>query len=503
MFSNIICAALCGMGVIPVQIQADISNGFPSYTMVGYLSSEVRESRERVTAALKNCGYRIPAKRITVNLAPADFRKGGTAFDLPVAVAILTSLGALSKDDVADIAIFGELSLDGTVLPVRGILPMVNGLLKEGVKRFIIPEGNSGEGRLIKDAEVWCAGRLDDVPLILAGKKERLEACDVSVNTPEYEEDISDIESQSVLKRGLEIAAAGRHSFLMVGPPGAGKTMTAERIRSILPEMSGQEVLEVSEIYSAAGLLPAGGMITERPFRAPEPSVSERTVTGAGHLPVPGEISLAHRGVLFMDEMEEFRPAVLDAVRKTLEEKFIAATVNRRSAGFPCDYMLIGAMNPCRCGYYPDRNKCVCSRREIELYRRKISGPLLDRIDMTLAVENVRISDTGAKTGVSSAELRDNVKRAWDIQRERGYRGGDSNSSMTQADIKKHCAFTADAESMLTLLAAKKDLSMRGMSRVVKVSRTIADLAGSSIIDTEHVAEAFSYRGITTDFWRI
>ena len=503
MFSNILCAALNGITAIPVQIQADITNGFPSYTMVGYLSSEVRESRERVISALKNCGIRLPAKRITVNLAPADFKKGGTAFDLPVAVAILTSLDVLSKDDVKDTGIFGELSLDGTVLPVRGLLPMLNGLVKEGVKKFIIPCGNAGEGRLIRGAKVYIAEHLDEVRKILKEGGTPLQHVPGKAQDIDNGEDISDIEGQQVLKRGLEIAAAGRHSFLMMGPPGSGKTMTAERIRSLMPPMDEEEIIEVTEIYSAAGLLPSGGIMTERPFRAPYTTVTEKTMTGYGHMSLPGEISLAHRGVLFMDEMEEFRPSALDSIRKTLEEKRMVLTSGGRTSVYPCDYMLIGAMNPCRCGFFPDRNRCVCTRHDIELYRRKISGPLLDRIDMTLSVENVRVSRREKPEGPVSSAVRERVAGAWEIQKKRGSKGGEFNSRMTPADIREHCRTTEDAESMLTLMSGRNSLSMRGMDRVLRVSRTIADLEGEDVIDVDHVAEAFCYRGITTDFWRI
>ncbi len=508
MFSTIISAAICGMNAMLVHVEVDMAKGLPGFLMVGYLSSEVKEAGERVRVALKNSGIMLSPMRTTVNLSPANIRKEGTAFDLPIAVGMLRSMDYIKEEAVSGIMIVGELSLNGKVNPIKGILPLVRRAKAEGIKRCLVPEENKAEGAVISGIEVIGAVSLQDALSYLRGErreeKRTEKVAGSKVRKREKAPDFSEISGQAAAKRAAEIAAAGFHNLLLVGPPGSGKTMIANRLTGILPPLTKDECLEVSSLYSVAGKLSSGKtLIEKRPFLSPHHTVTVSSLTGGGRIPRPGIISLAHLGVLFLDEMPEFGQHVLDMLRQPLEEKQIHIDRIGGNCTYPADFMLVGALNPCPCGYYPDVNRCRCTSADIKKYQSRISGPILDRVDLCAEVSQIAMKElTGKGEGESSAFIRKRVIRARKRQEERySGRGYECNAGLTAKDIPRFCLLEDKEEKLMEKAFSSLRLSARGYYRILRVARTIADLDESEQIKEIHLAEAISYRMEGNKYW--
>lgn len=509
MFGKVITAAICGMDSCKVEVEADVSEGMPTFSMVGFLASEVKEAQDRVRTALKNAGVGLPAKRITVNLAPADVRKSGSGFDLPIAVAVLTAMGYIPQDSLGGILIIGELSLNGTINGIHGVMEIVSSAAGYGCHTCLVPEKNVREGSMIQGIRVLGAANLHQVLKFLWGN-EPLKEIPINIEEIRSEQqkisdvDFAEIQGQKVLRRACEVAVAGMHNLLMVGPPGAGKTMTAKRIPTILPTASIPEMLEISKIYSIAGQLPEEvGLITKRPFRAPHHTVTPIALAGGGRKPKPGEVSLAHRGVLYLDELPEFQSSTLEILRQPMEEGKVSISRNTGNYLFPAEFMLVASMNPCKCGYYPDRNRCTCSKREVKRYLNHISQPLLDRIDICVEAKPVLYEELiSSKRGESSASIRERVTAAQQIQAER-YRGTNYrfNSELGISAVKKYCVLGGEERELMEETFIKLELTARAYCKILKVARTIADLNGSEGIGQEHLAEAICYRSVDKKYW--
>lgn len=485
-----------------ITVQADISPGLPVFYMIGYLAGEVREAKERVRTALKNSGFYLPAKRISVNLAPADVRKYGTFFDLPIAVALLLALEKIPPSYAQDTLILGELALDGSLHSVSGVLPVVKEACEQGITRCIVPRKNVAEAALIQDMEVYGFDHLLQViDYLIKGYSDQIDTSEGGNLMPREVSypDFRTVKGQKMARRAIEIAAAGYHNLMMEGPPGIGKTMLASCVPGIMPELAVEEQIEVSMIYSVRGLLKEDFKLMEnRPFRAPSHTITQAGFYGGGKFPKPGEISLAHKGVLFLDELPEYHREMIDMLRVPLESHKIAIMRNQENVEFPADFLLIAAANPCPCGYYPDRNLCHCSGHQIKRYREKISGPILDRIDLFTSCENLPFETiiSEEESEPSSAILR-RVSDAWQRQRERFQgRGYLYNGRMSDQDT---AAFlTLDGQRMDMMQAAYKSFHMspRSYFRVLKTARTIADIEGSSEIGINHLEEALLYRRV-------
>ncbi len=498
MFTKVYTCCLQGIEGHPVVVETDVSQGLPGFEVVGLPDATVKEARERVRAAIKNCGYEFPARRFTVNLAPADMKKQGSMFDLPIAAAILFATGQ-AEGNCEGYVLIGELSLAGELRPVPGVLPLVMGAAAAGIKNVIVPAENAEEGALCEGVHVFGAPTLAAAMDHLTGKTALKETtADVSrlLATGETATgDFAEVKGQENVKRALEIAAAGGHNILIVGSPGSGKSMLAQRLPSILPPLTVAEALEVTRIHSVAGVLPAASpLMTERPFRAPHHSASTVGLTGGGNSVRPGEISLAHRGVLFLDELPEFRRDAMEVLRQPMEDGNVTVTRAAATHTYPSDFMLVAAMNPCRCGYYGDESRrCRCTSSSIARYLGKISGPLLDRIDIRVEAETVTYSQLSAPPAESSAQIRERVTHARALQAARlGKQGLFCNAQLSK-DVEAQCSLTPAAARMAKEAFTAMQMTARSYTRVLKVARTIADLESSEKTDELHIAEAFRY----------
>ena len=505
MISFLHSASVQGIDACLIDVEIDISSGLPIFSIVGLPDTSVKESRDRVVSAIKNSGFDFPTKKITVNLAPADIKKEGGAFDLPISLGILASSGIIEKKSLQNFCAIGELSLDGKLRPVKGILPIVLSLHKFGITQVIVPEKNKNEACVAKDIEIYPFNDLQDVIKFL--KKEivvepyKQDNISVQNSSTKTSIDFSDIKGQFFAKRAAEVACAGGHNMIMVGPPGSGKTMIAKRIPTILPSMSFEESVETTKIWSVSGLVQAGeSLITNRPFRSPHHTTSSVALIGGGSYPKPGEVSLAHNGVLFLDELTEFRRDVLEVLRQPLEDKIVTVSRAKNTLSFPASFMLIASMNPCPCGNYGSDKECTCNPYQVKRYRSKISGPLMDRIDIQVEVPALKIDEITSNKNIAnetSQEIRERVIKARNIQYER-FKGKNiyCNAQMGPKEIKKYCVLEEKAGLMLHNAIEKLGFSARAYDRILKVARTIADLASSEIIQSNHIAEAIKYRNL-------
>lgn len=507
MFSSITSGAVHGIRSYLIQVEVDASKGLPCFQMVGLLGYEVREARERVKVALKNAGLPLPPMCINVSLSPADMHKEGALFDLPVAVGILTALEYLPENSAEGTVIIGELGLNGEIKPVKGVLPIVREAQKQRMKRCILPKENAAEGAVVQNIEIIGVSNITEVLAYLReGEEKRRELIQPTVidvqallarKKNDLQPDFAEVNGQEGVKRAAEIAAAGFHHLLIIGPPGSGKTMIAKRIPTILPPMSLEESMEVSTIYSISGLLaPEEALITGRPFVSPHHTMTRQALAGGGKVPSPGMITLAHRGVLFLDELPEFKRETIDILRQPLEDKQIQIARSSGNYTYPADFMLVGAMNPCPCGYYPDMQKCSCTPYEVHRYLERISGPILDRIDICVEAPALKLSElTGTSRQESSEQIRARILEARHIQQKR-FAGTKLrfNTDMGAEEIRKYCPLGLSEERLMEQFFQKMNLTARSYHRVLKVARTIADLAGAENIEEAHLTEALCYR---------
>ncbi len=506
MFAALKSMGLRGIDGFMVDVEADLSQGLPGFDVVGLPDTAVRESRDRVRAAMKNAGYTYPVSRITVNLAPADVKKEGSVYDLPLLLALLCASGQL-KAKLAHAAFIGELSLQGAVRPARGVLPMVIAAREAGITDVYVPAENGTEAAVVDGITVYPVTDIASLLAHLRGDQSLtpLTAADFIPAGDEGVIDFADVMGQEAARRAMEIAAAGSHNILLLGTPGSGKSMLAKRLPTILPDMTRDEALECTKIHSIAGTLPDGGLLRHRPFRAPHHNISPQGLAGGGIVPRPGEVSLAHNGVLFLDELPEFSRVSMECLRQPLEDGRVTISRVSASLAYPCSIMLVAAMNPCPCGYYGHPTRaCTCSQQAVARYLGKVSGPLLDRIDLHIEVPPVEYDQLSAKQKAEcSAAIRARVNTARAIQQRRfAGTGITSNARIPTSLLKTYCPLTDAANTLLKGAFERMGLSARAYDRLLKVARTIADLAGSEVIDTPHIAEAIQYRSLDRKYWQ-